>query len=370
MSDPKTILIIDDDVKFSIGLSAVIRRAGFKVLNANNGVSGLQVIREKIPDIILCDIMMPPPNGIEVKKELANDPRTGSIPFLFLTARTAPMDKLSGLENGADDYITKPFDVNELLARIHSVLRREELGRQKGILETTKNMDQLRRSISTNLSHEMRTPLAILISTLDLVVRQKFTESNEDLDFYIKTANNSAYRLKLLVEDLEWLYQIDQGKINIIRQDIDLNFHLLIPIEQMCKIWENKHLTLDLNVDPEVIITAPRGEFIHVVSHLVDNACKFSPENGTITIAVKPNGIGGCILEVNDQGFGIPEELREKVFERYFQVSQGIARQYGGLGLGLTIARAFSQAMGGTVKIVDCETGCKVQLILPPEGSE
>ena len=114
----RTILVIDDDKKFSLGLVAVLRREGFDVINASNGSEGMAAIRATKPDIILCDIMMPSPNGIQLKEELSTNPELGHIPFIFLTARTAQVDKLAGLQSGADDYITKPFDVNELLARI------------------------------------------------------------------------------------------------------------------------------------------------------------------------------------------------------------------------------------------------------------
>jgi len=194
----RTILVIDDDEKFSFGLVPMLRRNGYQVLTATNGAQGLEIIRSKGPDIILCDVMMPPPNGIQLKKELARDPESARIPFLFLTARTSVADKVVGLEYGADDYITKPFDINELLARIQSVLVRDELGRKRGIQEMTGALEQLHGSISVNLSHEMRAPLTDLLTTLDLVLRDKFNESGSELYGYIEKANSSAHRIKFL----------------------------------------------------------------------------------------------------------------------------------------------------------------------------
>ena len=126
MIGSKIILIIDDDEHFSFGLTAVLERAGFQVLTARSGSEGFISILEKRPDLVLCDIMMPPPDGINLKAILAGDPQTREIPFLFLTARTTQVDKLAGLGVGADDYITKPCNVSEILARIESVLRRYE----------------------------------------------------------------------------------------------------------------------------------------------------------------------------------------------------------------------------------------------------
>jgi signal transduction histidine kinase len=366
MTKSHTILVIDDDKKFSFGLVAVLKRAGYQVRTACNGVEGLTSIRAENPDMILCDVMMPPPNGIELKKELASNPHIGRIPFLFLTARTAPADKMIGLEYGADDYITKPFDVNELLARIQSVLRRDELGRQRGLQEMSTALEDLRTGITTNLSHEMRTPLTVLIGSLELALHEKFIDSNQELSLYIQRALSSADRLKFLIEDLEILYDIDQGRMNTFAQTIDHQFHLVGAIKRTVQKWETKNLNLQVNIHPGLFIYAPRSEFSHVVSHLVDNACKFSYEKGTVTVSARQNGLGGCVIEVTDEGPGIPIDLREKVFDRYYQIARADYGLNSGLGIGLTIARAFAQAMGGDIYILDSPVGCKIRMILPP----
>lgn len=359
-------MIIDDEEKFCFGLSAILRKAGYFVMTVNNGGEGLTAIQKDSFDLILCDINMPLLNGIQLKKTLVKNSPSGQIPFIFLTARSAVADKVASFEIGADDYITKPFDVNELLSRIHAVLRRNELGYKKGVEDSSVEIDKLRSSISTNLSHEMRTPLTTLLATLDLVIKEKFTRSNIELANYIKKANQSAYRLKFLVEDLEMLHAIDTNSMNTMRWKIDFQFHIKNPIDQVLKSWENKSLNLNLTINPDTCIYAPRNEFSHTVSHLVDNACKFSPKGGIIFVNIHPNGWGGCVIEIIDQGRGIPLELREKVFERYFQISQGDCREFGGLGIGLTLARAFALSQLGELKITDYPKGCGVQMILPP----
>ena len=126
MNTSKTIILIDDDKKFSFGLVAVLRRAGYQVHPAYNGEDGLALIYADKPDLIISDIIMPPPNGIQLREELVKNPQYRHIPFLFVTARTAQTEKEPGLESGVDGYITKPFDVNELLGRIQTVLRNVE----------------------------------------------------------------------------------------------------------------------------------------------------------------------------------------------------------------------------------------------------
>jgi DNA-binding response OmpR family regulator len=133
---PPTILLIDDEPNLLLGLAAIMQRAGYLVYKAGNGSEGLRLAQEQLPDIIVSDVMMPPPNGLELRKRLSQDSTTAQIPFIFLTARLAQGDRLAGLEVGADDYITKPFNREELVARVAAVLRRQEIGRQQGRRET------------------------------------------------------------------------------------------------------------------------------------------------------------------------------------------------------------------------------------------
>jgi two-component system OmpR family response regulator len=117
MEDKPTILIVDDEPALLMGLAATIRRHGYNVLTATDGREGLLKAREALPDLILSDVMMPPPNGFELRRLMSLDSNLASIPFIFLTARSNPEDRVSGIREGADDYITKPFVTEEPLAR-------------------------------------------------------------------------------------------------------------------------------------------------------------------------------------------------------------------------------------------------------------
>ena len=363
-------LLVDDEEKLLFGMKAVMQREGYQVITGKNGEEGLRLARENEPDIIICDVMMPPPNGFMLKKILSEDEKTAEIPFIFLTARTVDADKVAGLNIGADDYITKPFKADELLARVEAVLRRAELGRKRGLREAEAAMEELRSNIASNLSHEMRTPLGIVLNTLDLAIKDKFSSSSEEMDWYLETARTGAQRLQSLINDLILLNSIDQHSLGKMRQPIDLRFDFLDPIQNKLNFWASKALKLEITIDPGTLVNASLPEFSHAVCHLVDNACKFSPEQGQIGIFLVKNGVGGCVVTITDEGPGIPVELREKVFNRYHQISNGSTRQYGGLGVGLTIARAVAERLGGSVMILDAPGGCKVRMIIPPGENE
>ncbi|HVM71326.1 MAG TPA: ATP-binding protein, partial [Anaerolineales bacterium] len=125
------------------------------------------------------------------------------------------------------------------------------------------------------------------------------------------------------------------------------------------------HLQLVTHVALQGEISAPRKEFTHIVLHLLDNAFKFSPEGGTVELSISTDAAGNTSLGVSDQGPGIPAALRERVFERFSQLSQGQTRTAEGLGVGLPLARAVIEKLGGSVRILDAPIGCRVGLYLP-----
>ncbi len=365
---PTTILIIDDEPALLLGLAATIRRHGYTVITATNGNEGLQKAKDEIPDLILSDVMMPPPNGFELRKLLSKDPQLASIPFIFLTARSSVEDKISGLKDGADDYITKPFVTEELFVRINAILRRvhteQARGREQMKAIAQQDMDKLQQEILQNFQHELRTPLTNILMPLELAANNRF-ESAEEQSQFIRVALSNADRLESLVTDLILLGNIDQGNLNSIRQRIDSKAHLCASVQKRFERYESKHLNLVIECPDQSTIAAPRREFIHSIVHLVDNAFKYSLENGNIKLTVSVGENGGATIEVQDDGPGIPVDLRNKVFERFYQISQGDSRTHEGLGVGLTIARAVFNSLGGEVIIVDSPTGCCVRATLP-----
>jgi putative two-component system response regulator len=128
MKNPIKILVIDDDKALLLGLAETLRREGwYQVITADNGNLGIKLAEKNQPHPIICDVMMPPPDGMSVLKTLAKNPVTAAIPFIFLTAHTDPQDRLSGMDLGADDYIIKPFGKDELLTRVRTLLRRKDI---------------------------------------------------------------------------------------------------------------------------------------------------------------------------------------------------------------------------------------------------
>lgn len=368
MENQTTILVVDDEPAIRMGLAAAIGRRGFVVITAVNGEDGFLKAKQSIPDLIISDVMMPALSGFEMKQKMSTDPQLAPIPFIFLTARTASEDRVAGIRNGADDYVTKPFVTEELMARIEAVLRRvkteQERGREQMKQSAQDEMEKLRKELLQNFSHELRTPLGNVMMSLEMVVNNRFASPEEQGEF-IRIAHSSADRLESLIADIIYLSDIDQNNLNSMRLPIDTENHILAPIKRRLARYESKGLRFVHDISLSGTIRAPRREFAQSLVHLMDNAFRFSPENGKVGLIVKSGENGGASIIVQDEGAGIPVELREKVFERFYQISQGDAREHQGLGVGLTIARAVFTNLSGNVKIIDSDTGCCVHATLP-----
>ncbi|MFZ5819354.1 MAG: hybrid sensor histidine kinase/response regulator [Chloroflexota bacterium] len=366
MANPdKTILVIDDESFLLVGIKALLERAGYRVLVAEESPAGVQMAQEQHPDLIVCDVMMPWMDGFKVRETLNADPQTRDIPFLFLSARTSQTDKLKGLDSGADDYITKPFDHRELLARISAILNRYAKGREAARWEIDRQIALFQQEISNNISHELRTPMTQILFSLDIILRNKYDDP-EDLKMFVEIALSQSYRLNSIIDDLIFLNGYDRGTVNSMRQKVNIEQDFLDPIRMRQEFYADKNLRVQIKADPGVVVHAPKREFRQAVVHLVDNAFKFSPPTANILIDLEPNEIGGCVLTVTDDGVGIPSHLHEEVFKRHFQASQGDTRAYNGLGVGLTIARAVAQALGGNTVVIPVERGCQAQMTVAP----
>jgi len=370
MIDGKTpvILVIDDEPAIRLGVAVAIRRHGLQVIEAVDGNEGLKKAREHLPDLIISDVMMPPPDGFELKRLLNSDPSTSSIPFIFLTARSGKDDRLAGIRDGADDYIAKPFGMDELIARLDALLRRVETERRRGREQMAEiarqDMEKLKNEILQNFHHELRTPLMNIIAPLELAINNKFSDP-ELQSYFLRTALSNVDKLESLVSDIIILSNVDLVNLNPFRQSIDLDIHIIEPVYKRLERYASKELSFTYQIIGEGEIKAARREFTQSVLHLVDNAFKFSSQNGRVNLDIHPGLNGGVKIAVSDDGPGVPVELREKVFEKFYQVSQGDSRQHDGLGVGLTIARATFRHLGGDVKIVDSPDGCLVLAELP-----
>jgi len=343
------ILVIEDEESIRENLLELLEAENFEALGAANGKVGIKMAIAQMPDLILCDMMMPEIDGQGVLKALRAEPVTATIPFIFLTAKADKTDIRLGMEQGADDYITKPCTPQELLKAI--AIRLEK---QKTISRhSQKILDELRSNISMSLPHELRTPLNAILGFSELILSEyRLLEESEILEMigHIQASGHRLYRLIqnfLLYADL----QIAATNPELIEEMRNSEFSCVKSLlsekaRQQAK-QANRTEDLKLNLqDSSVAIDAMR--LTKILEELLDNALKFSSEGTPISVKTLVED-KTFILSVKDQGRGMTADQIAQL-EAYMQFDRKHYQQ-AGLGLGLAIVQRLAELHGGELKI-------------------
>jgi len=201
---PRTILVVDDEFKILLGLRVLLERNGFKVIVCEDGLSAIKIAEDFLPDLIICDIMLPLMDRFKVKETISANPLTKDIPFLFLSARVSKADKLSGFAAGAEDCITKPFDPQELTARINVIFRRQDLNHQHAMQGIKQQIERIQAETSNNISHKLQNKLQTSVVQV-LSQRDNETEEHtrEHVRRVVKLSKSLARELGLEGQSLE-----------------------------------------------------------------------------------------------------------------------------------------------------------------------
>ncbi|MEA5468027.1 response regulator [Spirulina sp. 06S082] len=344
-----TILVIDDQKAIRTQIVAILRSEQYKILNAENGEAGIELAIQKQPDLILCDVIMPKVNGYEVLDRLRENPKTATIPFIFMTGLSDKESNRKGMELGADDYLLKPFTADELLQAIKTRLKKQEVFTRLARQE----LDELRENIRSALPHELRTPLNSILGFSDLLLcdleKLKQADIREMLE-QIYTSGQRLYRTIqnfLLYAELE-LAASDRDRSTIL-QDYPTNLVEGTIADQArlqaFKLGRSSDLELDLQ-DGFVAISSEL--LAKLLEELIDNAFKFSDPGTPVTIISSVTG-DRFLLSVQDKGRGMTAEQIDKI-GAYLQFERRIYEQQGS-GLGLTIAKRIAQLHDGNLSI-------------------
>jgi two-component system, sensor histidine kinase and response regulator len=347
------VLVIEDEAGIRNNILDLLDVEGFTASGAENGLQGLRVIREgQLPDLIICDVMMPELDGYGVLTELRKDPATSAIPFIFLTAKAERSDLRHGMELGADDFITKPFTRHELLQAISSRLMRSQAVREN--VET--EFDVLKQQIGTVLAHELRTPLTTVMGYTDLALEDVSALSPEQLVNFLWHIKQGSARLARLVEDLLLLTQVDTGQIE---QDLQATFkvcrNLSDVIARTVEFYQSsaraQGVQLETEIDPQLpAVNLSQPLFATAFGHLLTNGLKFSRGRAeAVKVVARPAG-NGVDIAVIDHGVGIDASELPHLFKRFHQVNRSHSEQQGA-GLGLAVARELILIQGGDIQV-------------------
>jgi two-component system sensor histidine kinase/response regulator len=345
----KRILVIDDEEWLREMVHIALAQKGFDVIEAENGEQGIQLARNELPDLILCDVNMQRVDGYLTLSSLRNEPATAPIPFILMTGLADNAGLRHGMELGADDYLPKPFTIDELYAAVDTRLKKAQALRQ----EAEKALTDLRVNISMMLPHELRTPLNGILAYGEMLASDAGSLPAKEVAEMGQVIHDSGKRLERLIENFLIYAQIellgaDAQKVTALRQKQTLSPAKLI--EEHARAQANAanragDLVLEL---ADLPVPMSEDNLVKIVDELVQNAFKFSDSGKQVSVKVSalPNGV---ILSVTDQGRGFSTEHIRKV-GAYMQFDRKIQEQQG-LGLGLVIARRLTELHGGTLSI-------------------
>ncbi len=349
MQSRQSILVIEDDVAMAGGISDVLELAGYDVQVAHHGQEALEAIARRQPDLIVSDIMMPEMDGYELFNRVRANPDWVSIPFIFLTAKGQKSDIRLGRAMGAEDYLVKPFEWEDLL-----VITRARLARAQSLKQATQvELMMLKNRILNTLSHEFRTPLTYITGYTDLLQEEGLTP--DQLRQFLKRLQSGSTRLSRLVEDFLFLVSLEVGEAQtayLLQRDHFTDWPALLERVQarFADKTAGSNVTLTWDVAdgvPELMIHA--GYVEDAVSRLVDNAIKFMlGKTGRVQVTVSPRDDGALIC-VSDEGIGIAEAHLPTMFQSFHQIDRETYEQQGA-GVGLAIVRGIVDLHGGQVE--------------------
>lgn len=365
----KKILAVEDHELLLLAVREILQAEGYEVVTASDGVDALEKLQTFTPDLIIADISMPRMDGYQFFEEVHRQPAWVPIPFIFLTARAEQEDRLRGKAMGAEDYLIKPFDPQELLIVVKSRIGRAEAIREASEIE----FDELKQRIITLLSHELRTPLTSVYGYTELALEEAASLPVGDFQQFLVGIKRGADRLTKMVEDLLLVVRLESGELQREFELLGIVEHGLARIIRNSVTAEADHLAnqgvvLELDVPEELPPVTVHEYFLtDALSRLIDNAVKFSRgQTKRIRVTAKVNG-EAVDISVRDWGIGISDTKIDSLFETFGQVDRDKMEQQGA-GLGLVITQALVTSMGGTIRIESSqgdESGTTVTITLP-----
>lgn len=342
------ILIVDDVMSNVLLLKVLLTNEKFAIATASNGRQALEQVEKENPDLVLLDVMMPDMSGFEVAQHLKSNPNTADIPIIFLTVLNSTADIVKGFQVGANDFISKPFNKEELIIRVtHQI---SLVAAKRLILSKTEELQRTiagRDKLYSVIAHDLRSPMGSIKMVLNMLILNLPSEKiGTEMYELLTMANQTTEDVFSLLDNLLKWTKSQIGKLNVVYQDVDLVevtdgvieiFSMVASLKKI-RIREMKPEKMMVNADIDMLKT--------VVRNLLSNAIKFSKENSEVLVKMEEVD-GMAVVSVQDYGCGISEEGQKKLLHTDTHFSTFGTNNEEGSGLGLLLCKDFVVKNGG-----------------------
>lgn len=366
--DGARILVVDDQEPNRLLLREMLESHGCVVSEIAEGDAAVTRAREEMPDLILLDVNMPGIGGLEVCRLLKAAPETAGIPVLLVTALSHREDRLRGIEAGANDYLTKPFDRNELGLRVRNAvsLRRLHL-RTEDQFRRLRELESLRDGLVHMLVHDLRTPLTGIRLYLEMLRDDAIAlEGGPQFVELVDEANSISTRMTEMVNDMLDTSRLESGAMPLECVDSDISILVREAIELVGT--RGRRRQVDVEADAIGMVQCDPGVIRRVVANLIGNAVDFSPDGRPVRVRIDRVADGFARVQVSDDGPGISAEYHERIFDKFGQLDAARSHVKHSTGLGLTFCKLAVTAHGGRIGVESAPgSGSTFWFVLPPE---
>lgn len=349
LNEKPRILVVDDEMSNRLLLNRFLSAHSY-IVEAENGQEALDWLMRESFDVVLLDIMMPVMTGLEALQNIRQTPKIADLPVILISALSQSQDIVRGLDMGASDYISKPFDLDVVLARVdtHCKMKRMMDVYKQSIVEL-EAAQQMKDRLFRIASHDLKSPLST-VTIAEVLLRQLMGDDPTVLDV-LDTLRMTVRNMNQVIEEFLDMAACQSSSIDIQMQRVEVQQVMMEVVTQYTIPASQKHIRLEVN-DLPGDVQADQARLAQVLSNLVSNAVKYSPEHTTVTLwsEIFDDRVR---IHVADQGPGIPEDERDYLFKEFSKLSTRPTGGESSTGLGLWIVSHMVTLQGGTVGI-DC----------------
>ncbi len=366
------LLIVDDSSNNREAINYWLSEENYEILHAANGISALKTCEAFIPDIILLDYNLPDIDGIEVCQKIRANKTLPFIPIIMMSSY-APEANIIALEQGVDEFIEMPIQPAELKSRIKATLRlKEAISESVELCKENKKfqeLDKIKSNFISKTSHELKTPLQAILGYTDILSGGLQGELNHPQKLMTKQIHDAGEQLLNLINQLLDFDSVEKNRDQPLCEILNVEeiFNYLSQVTTSIAMKKKINLKFILE-DKNIQIETDRNIIQKILLNIISNSIKFSNENTKVLISAKDHQVLFVEFKIQDEGIGISKSNISYIFDKFWQVDDSITRCYGGLGIGLALAKKLIILLGGQIFVESKPNkGSIFKVLLPKE---